>query len=224
MQLSNVAVSSSKTSHPSPFPTPSPYEQSPSYSAESQTPKMPLTMAQHQSSGNISSSFKSMRLEALNPNLIPRHQTATPSGLSLLLASRRMEPLSLGSREASLSGSLESSQPRGEPIDLSASPPPVRTLSQTPGPGSPSPQLSEETPLLTHNLVPHITYSSAEAGLPEPPSKSKFRTKLVSVSRTACTCSGDLLVTCVHSLPAVLLGVLLNILDGVSCKFFESIL
>jgi len=209
MQLSNVAVSSSKKGHPEPLSTPSPYEQSPSYTAESQTPKMSSTMAQYQPSlGNISSSFKSMRIESLNPNLVPQYQTATPSGISLLLANRRAEPLSPGSREPGQSGSLESSQPRNEPIDLSASP-------QTPGPKSPS--LSEETPLLAHNLVPQTSYSNAEAGLPELPSKSKFRTRLVSASR-------DLLVTCVYSLPAVLLGVLLNILDGVSCKLSREYL
>jgi SulP family sulfate permease len=65
-------------------------------------------------------------------------------------------------------------------------------------------------------MVPNISYSNMEAGLSHPPSKSKFRIKLASASETACARSGDLFVTCVRSLPAVLLGVLLNILDGVS--------
>ncbi|KAF9788413.1 sulfate transporter family-domain-containing protein [Thelephora terrestris] len=43
-----------------------------------------------------------------------------------------------------------------------------------------------------------------------------FRIQLSSASKTARDRSGELLVTCVRSLPAVLLGVLLNILDGVS--------
>jgi len=226
MQLSNVAISS-KTSHPSPLTTPSPYEHSPSYSVESQTPRMPPTMSQYQPSpGNISSSFRSTRLETVNPNLIPRHQIPTPSGLSLLLANRRAELLSPSSREAGLSGSLESplsptTQPRNEPIGFSTSPPQVRTVSQTPGPG-PTPQLSEEAPLLAHNVVHHISYSSVEAGLSRPPSKSTFRIRLVSASQAMRARSGDLLVTCVRSLPAVLLGMLLNILDGVSCEVFES--
>jgi len=224
MQLSNVAVSSSKSTQPTPLPTPSPHEQSLSSGAESQTPRMPPTVSQYRSSpGNISSSFKSMRLETVSPNLIPQYQTTTPSGLSLLLANRRTELFGPGSREAGLPGSLESSlsptpQLRSEPIDLSASPPPIHTL---PNPEGPSPQLPEEAPLLAHNVVPNISYSSVEAGLSHPLSKSKFRIKLASASKTACARSGDLLATCIRSLPAVLLGVLLNILDGVSCKFFR---
>jgi len=224
MQLSNVAISS-KTSHLPPLPTPSPYEQSPSYGAESQTPRMSPTMSRHQPSpGNISSSFTSMRLETTNQNLT-QHQTPTPSGLSLLLANRRAELLSPSSREVGLSGSPESSlsfipQPRNEPIGFSISPPPVRTISQTPE--GPSPQLSEEASLLTHNVVHHISYSSVEAGLSHPPSKSTFKMRLVSASQTVRAHSEDLLVTCVRSLPAVLLGMLLNILDGVSCELFES--
>lgn len=224
MQLSNVAISS-KTSHPPPLQTPSPFEQSPSHSAESQTPRMFPAMSQHQHSpGNVSSSFKSMRLEITNQNLT-RHQTPTPSGLSLLLANRRAELLGPSSREVGLSGSLESSlsfipQPRNEPISFSISPPPVRTISQTPE--DPSPQLSEEAPLLAHNMVHHVSYSSMEAGLSHPPSKSTFKMRLVSASQAVYAHSEDLLVTCVRSLPAVLLGMLLNILDGVSCEVFES--
>ena len=187
-------------------------------------------MYQYQSSpGNLSSSFKSMRLETVSPNLIPHYQTTTPSGLSLLLASRRAESLRQSSRETGLPVSLESSlsltpQSRIEPIDLSASPPPTRASPQTSRPEGPPPQLSEEAPLLAYNVVPNISYSSAEAGLSHPTSKSKFRTKLASASETARARSGDLLVTSVRSLPAVLLGVLLNILDGVSCLFrFQSV-
>jgi hypothetical protein len=121
-----------------------------------------------------------------------------------------------------LPGSLEPSlsltpQLRNESIDLSTPPPPVRTISQTPE--GPPPQLSEEAPLLAHSMVHHISYSSVEAGLSHPPSKSKFRMRLASASQTACVRSGDLLATCVRSLPAVMLGMLLNILDGVSCEF-----
>jgi len=112
-------------------------------------------------------------------------------------------------------------QPRNEPIGFSTSPPQVRTVSQTPGPG-PTPQLSEEAPLLAHNVVRRVSYSSAEAGLSHPPSKSTFRIRLASASQAVRARSGDLLMTCVRSLPAVLLGMLLNILDGVSCEIFES--
>lgn len=221
MQLSNVAISSSKTSHPSPLPTPS------GCGAESQTPRMPPTMSQYQPTpGNISSSFKSMRLETVNPNLIPRYQTSTPSGLSLLLANRPVGPLNPSPREVGLPGSLESPlsltpQTRNESIDLS-SPPPVRVISQTPGFQGPSRQLSEEAPLLAQHMVHHVSYSSAEAGLPRPLSKSKFRMRLVSASQTVCVRSGDLFATCVRSLPAVLLGALLNVLDGVSCKVIQE--
>lgn len=225
MQLSNVAISS-KTSHPSPLPTPSPYEQSPSYSTEAQAPRMSPTMSQYQlPPGNMSSSFKSMRLETASPNLIPRHQTPTPSGLSLLLAKRRAELLSSSSRETGLPGSLESlsltPQLRNEPIGSSTSPP-VRTVSQTSGPEGSSPQISEEAPLLAHNAAHHISYSSVEAGLSHLPSKSTFRIRLVSASQTVCARSGDLLATCIRSLPAVLLGMLLNILDGVSCEISDN--
>jgi len=165
-----------------------------------------------------------MRLESVSPDLIPQYQTTTPSGLSLLLANRRAELFGPGSREAGLPSSLESPlsptpQLRSEPIDLGASPPPIRTL---PNPEGPSPHLPEGAPLLAHNMVPNVSYSSMEAGLSHPPSKSKFRIELASASKTAFARSGDLLVTCVHSLPAVLLGVLLNILDGVSCKSFRE--
>ena len=229
MQLSNVAISSSKTSHPSTLSLPSPYEQSSGSGAESKTLRMPPKMSQYQSSpGNISSSFKSIRLETVNSTPIPRYQTTTPSGLSLLLATRRAELLSLSSREAGSPGPPESSlsptlQPHNEPIDLDVSPP-VCASSRLPNPEDLSSRLSEEAPLLAHNMVHHASYSNAEAGLSHPPSKSKFRTRLVSASHTACARSGDLLVTCVRSLPAVLLGALLNVLDGVSCELFESTL
>lgn len=225
MQLSNVAVSS-KTCHPSPLLTPSPYERSPSYGAESQTPRVPLPMAQYQPSpGTVPSSFKPMRLETIGPNLVPHYQTTTPSGLSLLLANRRVELPSPSSRESGLPGSLESSlspvpQPCNEPIDLSTPPPPVRALPRMPE--GPSSQISEEAPLLAHNMDHRVPYSSVEACLSNPPSKSRFRTRLVSASQAACTRSGDLLMTCVRSLPAVLLGVLLNILDGVSCELLRE--
>ncbi|KAF9652510.1 hypothetical protein BDM02DRAFT_3089083 [Thelephora ganbajun] len=160
-------------------------------------------------------------LETVSPNLIHQYQTTTPSGLSLLLANRRVELLGPSSRDAFLLSSPDSSlspapQPRNEPIDLGTPLPPVRPSSQMPGPEDPPPQSPEEAPLLTHNTVPHISYSSVEAGLSRLPSKSKFRIKLASASETAYARSGDLLMTCVRSLPAVLLGVLLNTLDGVS--------
>jgi len=223
MQLSNVAISSSKTSHPSPFPSPSPYEQSLSHGSDSQTPRMPPAMSQYQSApGNLSSSFKSIRLEAVGPNLVSQYQTTTPSGLSLLLANRRAELLRPSSREAGLV-SLESSssltpQPRNEPINLTTSPP-TRASPRSSGPERPPSQLSEEASLLAYNTVPNISYSSIEAGLSHPPPKSEFRIKLASVSQTALARSEDLLATCVRSIPAVLLGVLLNVLDGVSCEF-----
>jgi len=228
MQLSNVAISSSKTSHPSPFPSPSPYEQSLSHGSESQTPRMPPPMSQyHSAPGNLSSSFKSVRLEAVGPNLIPQYQTTTPSGLSLLLATRRAELLRPSSREAGLPVPLESSlsltpQPRNEPVDLITSPPPTRTPPRSSGPEGPPSQLSEEASLLTYNAVPNISYSSIEAGLSHSPSKSQFRVRLASVSETALARSEDLLETCVRSIPAVMLGVLLNVLDGVSCEFSPS--
>jgi len=150
-----------------------------------------------------------------------------PSGLSLLLANRRTELLGPSSREAGMPGSLDPSlstpQPRNESIDLDTPPPSTRPLSQMSGPEGSSPQLSEETPLLAHGNISNVSYSSAEAGLSQAPSKSKFRIRLASAFKTTRARSGNLFVTCVHSLPAVLLGVLLNILDGVSCKFFESI-
>ena len=228
MQLSNVAISSSKTSHPSPFPSPSPYEQSLSHGSESQTPRMPPAMSQyHSAPGNLSSSFKSMRLENVGPNLVPQYQTTTPSGLSLLLATRRAELLRPSSREAGLPVSLESSlsltpQPRNEPVDLSTSSPPTRTSPRSSGPEGPPSQLSEEASLLTYNAVPNISYSSIEAGLSHSPSKSQFRVRLASVSETALARSEDLLATCIRSIPAVLLGVLLNVLDGVSCELSQS--
>ena len=229
MQLSNVAISSSKTSHPSPSLTPSPFEQPLGYGSGSQTSMMPPPTSKYQAApGTMPSSFKSTRLETVSPNLIPR--TTTPSGLSLLLANRRAESLNQSPREVRLPGSLESSpsltpQPRNEPVDLSISPSPIRAPPRTSGSEDPSPQLSEEVPLLAHNVVPNTSYSSVEAGLPHLPSMSKFRIRLASASRVARVRSRGLLATCVRSLPAVLLGVLLNILDGVSCKvFLESTL
>lgn len=225
MQLSNVAISSSKKSNPSPLPTPPPHERSSSHSTESQTPRMPPAMSQYRSSpGNISSSFKSTQLEIVDPNIIPRYQTPTPSGLSLLLANRRPELLSPSSREAGPPGSLESplSLTPQPPISLDTSLSPPRAAPQPPGPQGPSSQPSEETPLLVQNMGHHTSYSSAEAGLPHPSSKFKLRTRLVSASRSACARSGDLFVVCACSLPAVLLGALLNILDGVSCELFRE--
>ena len=180
-------------------------------------------MSQYQSApGNLSSSFKSMRLETVGPNLIPQYQTTTPSGLSLLLANRRAELLSPSSREAGSPTPLDSSLSitrHNEPVDLGTSPP-IRVAPKLSGPDHSPSQLSEAAPLLVHNS--NISYSSAEAGLSRPPSKSKFGVRLASASETACVRSRDLLVTCVRSLPAVLLGVLLNVLDGISCKSFES--
>lgn len=225
MQLSNVAISSSKTSHPSPLPTPSPHERPSSHSTESQTPRMPPAMSQHHSSpGNVSSSFKSMRLENVDQNLIPRYQTPTPSGISLLLANRRPEPLSPSSREAGPPDSLESLrfQTPQPPINLNISPPLARAAPQPPGPQGPSPQPLEETPLLAQSMDHHTSYSSAEAGLPHLSSKSKFRMSLVSASRTAWANSGDFFVVCASSLPSVLLGLLLNMLDGISCELFRE--
>lgn len=173
--------------------------------------------------GTLPSSFKSTRLETVSPNPVTQYQTTTPSGISLLLANRRPELFGPNSRGAGLPASLDSSpsltpQPRNQPVNLS----PPSILSQTSGPERPSPQLSEEAPLLPHNVVPNISYSSAEAGLSHPPSKSRFSIGLAPTSETACARSGDLLVTCVHSIPAVLLGILLNILDGVSCELFQE--
>jgi len=227
MQLSNVAISSSKTSHPSPLPSPSPYERSLSHGSESQTPRMPPAMSQyHSAPGNLSSSFKSIRLETVGPNLVPQYQTTTPSGLSLLLANRRAELIRPNPREAGLPVSLESSlsltpQPRNEPVDLATSPP-TRTSPRSSGPGGPPSQLSEEASLLAYNPIPNISYSSIEAGLSHSPSKSQFRIRLASVSEIALARSEDLLTTCVRSIPAVLLGVLLNVLDGVSCELSQS--
>jgi hypothetical protein len=106
MQLSSVAISS-KTRNSSPLPTPSSHHQSLDHSAGSQTPRMAPAMSQYQSSsGNVSPSFRSVVLEAVNPNLTPQYQTTTPSGLSLLLANRRAESLSPGHEEEDLPGSL----------------------------------------------------------------------------------------------------------------------
>jgi hypothetical protein len=220
MQLSNVAVSS-KISLPSPLPTPSPHNQSPSNGVGSQTPRMPPAMSQYQSSlGDTSSSFKSMFLETTSPNLTQQYQTTMPSGLSLsLLANRRAEVLNPSSRGESLPSSLRPSlsltpQPHGEHVHPTTTPPPV----QTHFPERPSPQLSEGAPLLAQRSDPNVSYSSVEAGLLHQPLKSRFGIKFTSASDIVRARSGQLLVTCVRSLPAVLLGVLLNILDGVSCK------
>lgn len=214
MQLSNVAVSS-KTS------LSSPHDQSLSSGRGTHTPKMPPSMSQHQPSpGIIPSSFKSALLETAGPDLAHQYQTTTPSGLSLLLANRRAELITPSSREealpSSLGPSLSPTPPhRGERIDFLTSPPPVHTLSHAHY--SESPRHSEEAPLLAQGMVPEVSYSSVEAGLLRPPPRSMFRIQLSSASKTARDRSGELLVTCVRSLPAVLLGVLLNILDGVSC-------
>ena len=223
MQLSNVAISS-KTSLPSPLPTPPPCGQPLSNGEGSQTPRMQPPMSHYQPSpGDISSSFKSVLLETASPNLTQQYQTTTPSGLSLLLASRRGEVLSPSSRGEALPNSLGLSLPltpqlRGERVDPTTSPPIVHT----PYPERPVPQLSEGAPLLTQRIAPTVSYSSMEAGLLHPPSKSGFGIKLGSVSKTVCTHSGELLVTCVRSLPAVLLGLLLNVLDGVSCELLSG--
>lgn len=216
MQLSNVAVSS-KTSPTSPLPTPSPYNQSSSNGVGSQTPRMPPAMSQCQPSpGDIPSSFKSAFLEAARPNLTQQYQTTTPSGLSLLLANRRAEvfnPSSRGEGPPSSPGTSPSLTPQPR-VDFTTSPPPV----QTNYPERPSHQLSEGAPLLAQRVDPTVSYSSVEAGLPHPIVKSGLGFKLASASKIARVRSGELLVTCVRSLPAVLLGVLLNILDGVSCE------
>lgn len=222
MQLSNVAVSS-KTRNSSPLPTPPSHHQPPGYSAGSQTPKMAPAMSQYQSSsGNVSSSFRSVVLETVSQNLTPQYQTTTPSGLSLLLANRRAELLSPGHEEEDLPGSLGSSLPqtpqlRVERVDLVTSPPPARALPQTRRPQGLSTRSSEDAPLLAQGVGPNVSYSSVEAGLSYLP-KSGFRTKLASASKIVCARSGGLPVAIVRSLPAVLLGSLLNILDGISCE------
>lgn len=219
MQLSSVAVSS-KTRHPTPLPTPSPHDQSLSDGLGSQTPRMPSAMFQYQPSpGDVSSSFKSVFLENSSPKLARQYQTTTPSGLSLLLANRRVEGLSPSSRGEDLPSSVGLSlplnpQPRSEGFEPITSPPPGQTHFLE----RPSPQLSEGAPLLAQGIAPTVSYSSVEAGLAHQPLKSGFGIKFASASSIACTRSGELLVTCVRSLPAVLLGVLLNILDGVSCE------
>lgn len=223
MQLSNVAVSS-KTSHssPSPLPTPSPHDQPFGNGVGSQTPRMPPPMSQYQPyPGNIPSSFKSGLLETAGSNLVQQCQNTTPSGLSLLLANRRAELISPSSREEPIPSSPDPSlspvpRHRGERVDPITSPPFVHTLSQTHYPEGP--QLSEEALLLAQGVVPEASYSSVEAGPSHPPVKPGFRFQLVATSETACDRSGELLATCVRSLPAVLLGALLNILDGISCE------
>ena len=225
MQLSSVAISS-KTRNSSPLPTPSSHHQPPGYSAGSQTPRMAPAMSQYQSSsGNVSSSFRSVVLETVSPNLTPQYQTTTPSGLSLLLANRRAELLSPGHEEEDIPGSLGSSLPqtpqlRVERVDLVTSPPPVR-VSPTRRPQGLSTRSSEDTPLLAQGVGPHVSYSSIEAGLSYLP-KSGLRTKLASASKIVCARSGSLPVAIVCSLPAVLLGALLNILDGISCEFLDN--
>lgn len=220
MQLSNVAVSS-KTSQPSPLPTPSPYHQSLSSGAGPQTPGMtPPAMSQYQPSPvDISASFKSVFLDTASPNLPHQYQTTTPSGLSLLLANRRAEVASPSSRGEGLPSSLGLSlpltpQPRGERVDPVTSRPPTETHYLE----HPSPQLSEGSPLLAQHIAPTVSYSTVEAGLSHEPLKSRFGVRLASASKAVRARSGELLVTCIRSLPAVLLGVLLNVLDGVSCE------
>lgn len=219
MLLSNVAVSS-KTSHSS-LQTPSPYDQSVSNGVGSETPTMPPPMSQYRSSPeNTPSSFKSVFLEAVGPNLTQQYQTNTPSGLSLLLMNRRTEVLSPGSKGESRPSPMGLSLPptpqhRAEHVDPITFAPPH---AQTHRPERPSPQLSEGAPLLAQRVAPTVSYSNLEAGLSHPLFKSGFGIKLAAASKTVRAHSGELLVTCVRSLPAVLLGVLLNILDGVSCK------
>ena len=222
MQLSNVAVSS-KTSLPSSLSTPSPYDQSLRNGVGSQTPMMPPTTSRYQSStGDISSSLKSVFLETASSNLTQQYQTTTPSGLSLLLANRRAEVLNPSSKREGPTSSLALSlsptpQFHCERVDPITSPPVQMNF-----PERPVPQLSEGAPLLAQRIGPTVSYSSLEAGPPRLPLKSVFGIKLASASSTVRVRSEELLVTCFRSLPAVLLGVLLNILDGVSCELLRG--
>ena len=150
----------------------------------------------------ISDSVPSLRLSSVQAFSFPNTTTNLPSSSSStsLLAETMAPPARL--REEFLS---KPSLIRWDPS--ADSPPSLRYL-------------NESTPLLRASSPPN--YSSPSSPPPSPPSSTSYAKKTFSAIECVFSRQNvqDTAKTALKSIPAVLLGSLLNILDGISCQSF----
>lgn len=231
MQLSGMAMSPKSTTHSIP-PSTSPAPESafifPSgrlthETAMKSTISLTSQVSSHDSvSIDLTSSMTSHETGNTTPRGAARSPTTNPSGLSLLLSGQRTQPYGASPSSYDSSGAAtpvarqniipEPSRHRPLTIDLSPS-----QQKSTPFMRLPSENVTEATEtsaLLGDIEAPGQFYTTNASS--DPPYKSNFSTKrLLSYVQFDAK---DVLATAIRSMPAVVLGVLLNILDGISCK------
>lgn len=138
-----------------------------------------------------------------------------PSGLSLLLArhDERSRPTTTSPTADSTTATptLERPTYMGAPLSI------VRE-SRSASPTSEEPLHSNESvPLLSDLEANHQTYHTNGHAQPEPVGKRGTRGAVKDLTLRISKGSGPVLKDGLKSIPAVILGTLLNILDGVSC-------
>ncbi len=148
-------------------------------------------------------------------------RSLSPSGLSILLARQRKLPAFHEGQKPS-----KTQTPKGKRSMSPVPESPISPLSRESSTFTPAPvqsimayrrqstsELSESAPLLNSLQAP--SYTTAY----QPSSKSMLsRAKMRLQSITSRQSLGNTALVAITSLPAVLLGSLLNILDGVSCE------
>lgn len=208
MQLSSIPLRSPLTSHsPDSFIFPTALTGDHASVAPSFTSVLTADTATDLTASTTSASTAAPRGRSLRGSL-------EPSGLSLLLAHENE-----GAEQSSESVITPTAE-RPYPTPLQAV---VTGLSGQRASGS-SRQPSEHSPLLDVEAVP-TSYTSNGHGSPDAVSKRSSRGILgLWRGRTPSAHLGDALTATVLAVPAVVLGTLLNILDGISCMCYWLVL
>lgn len=170
---------------------------------------------------DLASSMYSHEIGTATPRGAARSPTTNPSGLSILLSGQRAKPdgttassFTSGSKTPVPRQNVLSSQDNPEHLIVDLTPPRPKP---TPVTRYPSERISgtTETSALLDDVETPGQFYTGNVNPQTPPSKAKFSTKKVLSYVTFDV--KDVVATSIRSLPAVVLGVLLNILDGVSC-------
>jgi hypothetical protein len=175
------------------------------------------------STTNLSPSVSSHRIGSVTPRGTSHSSCVNPSGLSILLSRQHCDGTSPSL--VTVTTGLEAPTPH-----LPLPPPkksvdevtvcPSRSVSITPRPASEQQNIPTETSVLLSDVEASPRYYT-EAHRPYSQlSKMTSKANLNKITNYVHFSAKDLLTTLIRSLPAVILGVLLNILDGVSCMPF----
>lgn len=147
-----------------------------------------------------------------------------PSGLSVLLARyderSRKPPTTPITDSATPTPTLERSTYMGAPMSIvreSRSASPTSEELSHALPGGHHDTSNESVPLLSDLEANHPTYHTNGHAEPEPIGKRGARGTVKDITLRISKGSGPVLKDGLKSIPAVILGTLLNILDGVSC-------